>query len=98
MTLLIQRYLHTQGVSEMNVKREILMQGVELAPIVERLKEEGTKRGLSQSANNEYGPVFINHHYDLRIERDPGDWGQYRLMLMHKLQPKSSFFGMFRRG
>lgn len=81
----------------MEIKREILMQGVELQPLKDRITDEAQSRNLAQAGNNEYGPVFINAQYDLRIERDPGEWGHYRLMLLHKLQPKRGILGVFKK-
>jgi hypothetical protein len=50
----------------------------------------------SQDKNNDWGPVYSNEHYDLRIDKHPGR-EEYCLMLLHKLQPGGSFLDHFRR-
>jgi hypothetical protein len=49
----------------------------------------------SQDIRNEWGPVYSNDRYDLRIDKHPGR-EEYTLMLLHKLQP-SSFLDHFRK-
>ncbi|HYF62469.1 MAG TPA: hypothetical protein VD886_06620 [Herpetosiphonaceae bacterium] len=83
----------------MDIKRETLAQGADLEELRQKLKAEAESRGLgTPQGNNEYGSVYVSVTHDLRIERDSGNWGQYRLMLTHKLQPKKSLFGKLKRG
>lgn len=83
----------------MQIKRETLAQGPDLEEMKQKIKEEAEARtmGVAQGTN-EYGPVYVNTTHDLRIERDAGNWGQYRIMLLHKLQPKTSLLRKLRRG
>ncbi len=83
----------------MQIKRETLAQGVDLEEMRQKIKEAAEARTMGPAqGSNEYGPVFVNPTYDLRIERDAGNWGQYRVMLLHKVQPKTSLFSKLRRG
>lgn len=50
----------------------------------------------SQDKSNDWGPVYSNDRYDLRIDKHPGR-EEYSLMLLHKLQPDGSFLDHFRR-
>lgn len=50
----------------------------------------------SQDLRNDWGPVYSNDRYDLRIDKHPGR-EEYTLMLMHKLQPGSSILDYFRK-
>lgn len=50
----------------------------------------------SQDQRNDWGPVYSNDHYDLRIDKHPGR-EEYTLMLMHKLQPGNSILDYFRK-
>lgn len=50
----------------------------------------------SQDLRNEWGPVYSNDRYDLRIDKHPGR-EEYTLMLMHKLQPGNSILDYFRK-
>lgn len=50
----------------------------------------------SQDLRNDWGPVYSNDRYDLRIDKHPGR-EEYTLMLMHKLQPSSSILDYFRK-
>src|SRR5687768_15945979 len=75
----------------MEIKREVLLKATALEDVVKRLKEEAETRNMGEARDrNDFGPVYMNAQYDLRIERDPGQWGEYRLMLMHKGQPDTS--------
>jgi hypothetical protein len=83
----------------MQIKRETLAQGVDLEEMRQKIKEAAESRNMGPAqGSNDYGPVFVNPTHDLRIERDAGNWGQYRVMLLHKVQPKSSLFSKLRRG
>jgi hypothetical protein len=50
----------------------------------------------SQDLRNDWGPVYSNDRYDLRIDKHPGR-EEYTLMLMHKLQPGASILDYFRK-
>lgn len=50
----------------------------------------------SQDLRNDWGPVYSNDRYDLRIDKHPGR-EEYTLMLMHKLQPGNSILDYFRK-
>lgn len=50
----------------------------------------------SQDQRNEWGPVYSNDHYDLRIDKHPGR-EEYTLMLLHKLKPPRSIRDHFRK-
>ena len=39
----------------------------------------------SQDKHNNWGPVYSNERYDLRIDKHPGR-EQYTLMLLHKVK------------
>ena len=40
----------------------------------------------SQDLHNDWGPIYCNDRFDLRIDKHAGT-EQYSLMLLHKLQP-----------
>lgn len=50
----------------------------------------------SQDQRNEWGPVYSNDHYDLRIDKHPGR-EEYTLMLLRKLKPGGSLLDHFRK-
>ena len=50
----------------------------------------------SQDLRNEWGPVYFNDHFDLRIDKHPGAQ-RFSLMLLHKLQPFDGFLDRLRR-
>lgn len=50
----------------------------------------------SQDLSNNWGPVYTNDTYDLRIDKTPGR-EQYTLRLLHKLQPPTSILDHLRR-
>ena len=81
------------------MKRETLATSSDVTELQEKIKEEAEKLNLGEARDrNDHGPVYINAHYDLRIERDPGAWGEYRLTLLQKNQAKPSFMDRLRRG
>src|SRR5687768_13332864 len=87
----------------MEIKREVLHKATNLDEVAKLLKEEAETRNMGEARDrNDFGPVYISAQYDLRIERDPGQWGEYRLMLLHKVQPATSMAdklkGKLRRG
>ncbi len=45
----------------------------------------------SQDLRNDWGPIYFNDRFDLRIDRHPGTQ-QFTLMLLHKLQPSDGLF------
>lgn len=50
----------------------------------------------SQDKRNDWGPVYSNDRYDLRIDKRPGR-EEYSLMLLHKLKPNTSLREMLRK-
>lgn len=77
----------------MKIKREIVAQGADQEAMRQKLEETAATHAMGPAnSSNEHGAIYINAKYDLRIERDPGTWGQYRVMLTHKLQPKTSLW------
>ena len=82
----------------MDIKRATPAQSTDLEELRQKIKAEAESRSLgTPQGSNEYGPVYVTIAHDLRIERDSGNWGQYRLMLTQKLQPKKGLFGKLKR-
>lgn len=50
----------------------------------------------SQDKSNDWGPVYSNDRFDLRIDKHPGR-EEYCLMLLHKLRAGNSLLDHFRR-
>ena len=74
----------------MEIKREEVARGKKKEELLELLEQKAEELELGESqGRNEHGAVYVNQYFDLRIEKDPG-YGDYRLMLMHKLQPPRS--------
>lgn len=84
----------------MQIQREVVAQSTKLEELQETLKTKAEELGLGEPRDrNDHGAVYITPHFDLRIERDPGQWGGFRIMLLHKQQQvKPSFRDKFRRG
>lgn len=59
----------------------------ELYPALEAKAKELDLYPPSQDVRNDWGPIYFNDRFDLRIDRHPGTQ-QYTLMLLHKLQPR----------
>lgn len=58
----------------------------ELYPALEEKAKELDLYPPSQDLRNDWGPIYFNDRFDLRIDRHPGTQ-QYTLRLLHKLQP-----------
>ena len=58
----------------------------ELYPALEEKAKELELYPPSQDLRNEWGPIYFNDRFDLRIDKQPGAQ-HYSLMLLHKLQP-----------
>ena len=58
----------------------------ELYPALEAKAQELGLYPPSQDLRNDWGAIYFNDHYDLRIDKHPGAQ-QFSLMLLHKLQP-----------
>jgi hypothetical protein len=83
----------------MAIKRETLGSARTAAELFEALEAKARELDLyppSQDLRNEWGPVYFNDHYDLRIDKHPGAQ-RFSLMLLHKLQPGDGVFGRLRR-
>ena len=73
----------------MAVKRETLgsaRTAEELYPELEAKAKELDLYPPSQDLRNEWGPIYFNDAFDLRIDKHPGAQ-RFTLMLLHKLQP-----------
>lgn len=82
----------------MNIKRDVLMKSATLDDLTTKIREEAERLGLGEARDrNDHGPVYMSATYDLRIERDAGQWGEYRLMLLHKGQPPASMGDKLRK-
>ncbi len=83
----------------MAIKRETLgtARNVdELLPALEAKAKELDLYPPAQDLQNEWGPIYFNELYDLRIDKHPGAQ-RFSLMLMHKLQPPEGLLGKLRR-
>lgn len=70
----------------MKLKRETLATGRSPQELHLSLEEKARELELfpaSQDNANNWGPVYSNDRYDLRIDKHPGR-EQYTLMLLHK--------------
>ena len=73
----------------MALKRETLGSArtpEELYPALEAKAKELELYPPSQDLRNEWGPVYFNDRFDLRIDKHAGAQ-HFSLMLLHKLQP-----------
>jgi hypothetical protein len=81
------------------MKREQLQTARTAQELHEMLEAKARELELfpgSQDVNNEWGPVYSNDRYDLRIDKQPGR-EEYALMLLRKLQPNGSLLDYFRK-
>jgi hypothetical protein len=81
------------------MKREELGKARSPEALLEALEAKARELELfpsSQDLRNDWGPVYSNDRYDLRIDKRAGR-EEYRLMLLHKLQPGGSILDHFRR-
>jgi len=68
----------------------------QLLPSLEAKARELELFPSSQDLRNNWGPVYSNDRYDLRIDKRSGR-EEYILMLLHKLQPPMSLLDRLRR-
>lgn len=83
----------------MAIKRETLGSARSASDLLEALEAKARELDLyppSQDLRNEWGPVYFNEFFDLRIDKHPGAQ-RFSLMLLHKLQPADGVFGRLRR-
>jgi hypothetical protein len=65
------------------------------APLEEKARELGLYPS-SQDLSNDWGPVYSNERYDLRIDKQPGR-EEYSIMLLRKLQPGLGLSRLFHK-
>lgn len=63
----------------------------ELYPALEAKAKELDLYPPSQDLRNDWGAVYFNEQFDLRIDKHPGAQ-RFTLMLLHKLQPRENVF------
>ena len=83
----------------MAIKRETLGSARSADELYEALEAKARELDLyppSQDLRNEWGPIYFNDHYDLRIDKHPGAQ-RWSLMLLHKLQPHDGVLDRLRR-
>lgn len=83
----------------MGLKREVLATAQVPAELLERQKEKATELNLLEpqgDARNNWGPVYSNADYDLRIDKKTG-MEEYELHLLHKLKPPVTLRDRLRR-
>ena len=82
-------------------KRETLGSARTAAELYPALEAKAKELGLyppSQDLRNEWGPVYFNEQFDLRIDKHPGAQ-HFTLMLLHRLQPADGILGkLLKRG
>jgi hypothetical protein len=79
-------------------KRETLGTAGTAAEIFAALEAKAKELDLyppSQDLSNDWGPIYFNDRFDLRIDRHPGN-RKFSLMLLHKLQPDDGILGKLR--
>lgn len=82
----------------MAVKRETLATARTADELYAALEAKAQELELfppSQDLRNDWGPIYFNDRFDLRIDKHPGAQ-QFSLMLLHKLQPPDGFFTKLR--
>ncbi len=82
----------------MNIKREVLATANTSDELLEPQKRKAEELNLlspQQDQRNNWGPIFGNSAYDLRIDKKTG-MEQYELHLLHKFQP-GGMFDRFRK-
>ncbi len=75
----------------MNIKREVLATANTSEELLDQQKRKAEELHLlppQQDQRNDWGPIFSDHAYDLRIDKKIGI-EQYELHLLRKLQPNS---------
>lgn len=81
------------------MKREVLATARTPQELHEPLEAKARELELfpaSQDKRNDWGPVYSNDRYDLRIDKHAGR-EEYTLMLLNKLQPPASILHVFRK-
>ncbi|WP_026369744.1 hypothetical protein [Kallotenue papyrolyticum] len=81
------------------MKREQLAKARTPEELLEALEAKARELELfpsSQDLRNDWGPVYSNDRYDLRIDKRAGR-EEYLLMLLHKQRPRASILDYFRR-
>ena len=82
----------------MALKRETLgsaRTAEELFPALEAKARELDLYPPAQDLHNDWGPIYFNDRFDLRIDRHAGSQ-KYSLMLLHKLQPPDGLLDKLR--
>ncbi len=82
----------------MALKRETLgsaRTAEELYPALEAKARELELYPPAQDLHNDWGPIYFNDRFDLRIDKQAGN-EHYTLMLLHKLQPPAGFLDRIR--
>ncbi len=75
----------------MKIKRELLATATTSEELLDPQKLKADELHLlppQQDQRNDWGPIFSDDSYDLRIDKKIGV-EQYELHLLHKLQPSS---------
>ena len=83
----------------MALTRETLGSARSAAELYEALEVKAKELGLyppSQDLRNEWGPVYFNDRFDLRIDKQPGSQ-HFTLMLLHKSQPPEGLLDKLRK-
>lgn len=79
----------------MALKRETLASARAPEELYDQLEAKAKELELfppSQDLRNDWGPIYFNDHFDLRIDKQAGAQ-HYSLMLLHKLQPPTGLLG-----
>lgn len=85
--------------TSMTIKRETLGSARTAEDLYEALEAKARELELyppSQDLRNEWGPIYFNERFDLRIDKHAGAQ-QFTLMLLHKLQPEDGILAKLRR-
>lgn len=81
------------------MKREVVATARTPQELHEQLEAKARELELfpsSQDLSNNWGPVYGNDRYDLRIDKQPGR-EEYTIMLLHKLRADGSLLDFFRK-
>ncbi len=82
----------------MTLKRETLASARAPEELYEQLEAKAKELALyppSQDVRNDWGPIYFNERFDLRIDKQAGA-EHYTLMLLHKLQPPAGILDRLR--
>ncbi len=83
----------------MALKRETLATARNPEDLFEALEAKARELELyppSQDLRNDWGPIYLNDRFDLRIDKHPGAQ-HFTLMLLHKLQPDEGILDKLRK-